>query len=277
MMRTEDALTRVERSALASSAFEATYAPREKIATIVVENFPLLGRLAAMRFVEWVQQNPGGVISLPTGKTPEHFIRWVRRLLATWDRRETQDLLEANGVDGHRRPDMRGLHFVQIDEFYPIKPTQTNSFHHYVNEYYIKGFNLDPDKALLMDCTRIALEAPQTLESVWPGGVVDLSLRVRQPTGDLERVQARTLGRVDQWCQRYEQRVRQLGGIGFFLGGIGPDGHIGFNVRGSDHFSTTRLTATNYETQAAAAGDLGGIEISRTRLVLTVAAFRLNA
>ena len=33
-----------------------------------------------MRFIEWVQQNPGGVISLPTGKTPEHFIKWVQRL-----------------------------------------------------------------------------------------------------------------------------------------------------------------------------------------------------
>ena len=28
--------------------------------------------------------------------------------------------------------------------------------------------------------------------------------------------------------------------------------------------------ATNYETQAAAAGDLGGIEVSRQRLVITI-------
>ena len=31
------------------------------------------------------------------------------------------------------------LRFVQIDEFYPISPQQHNSFHYYVNEYYIKG------------------------------------------------------------------------------------------------------------------------------------------
>jgi glucosamine-6-phosphate deaminase len=61
-----------------------------------------------------------------------------------------------------------------------------------------------------------------------------------------------------------------MGGIGFFLGGIGPDGHIAFNVRGSSAYSVTRLTATNYETQAAAATDLGGIEISRSRLVITI-------
>ena len=67
-----------------------------------------------------------------------------------------------------------------------------------------------------------------------------------------------------------KKRYVTLGGIGFFLGGIGPDGHIAFNVRGSDHYSTTRLTATNYETQAAAATDLGGIEVSRNRLVITI-------
>ena len=73
-----------------------------------------------------------------------------------------------------------------------------------------------------------------------------------------------------QWCQDFEEKVRHLGGIGFFLGGIGPDGHIGFNVRGSDHHSTTRLTETNYETQAASATDLGGIEVARKRLVITI-------
>lgn len=35
-------------------------------------------------------------------------------------------------------------------------------------------------------------------------------------------------------------------------------------------YSVTRLTGTNYETQAAAATDLGGIEISRDRLVITI-------
>jgi glucosamine-6-phosphate deaminase len=87
---------------------------------------------------------------------------------------------------------------------------------------------------------------------------------------DLERTQQQVISRIDDWCQQREEQIRDLGGLGFFLGGIGPDGHVGFNVRGSDHYSTTRLMATNYETQAAAAGDLGGIEVSRRRLVITV-------
>jgi glucosamine-6-phosphate deaminase len=269
-MSQQPQLTPVEQHALATSPHDILYPPTEKIATLVVENFPSLGRLAALRFLEWVQHNPGGVISLPTGKTPEHFIRWVNHVLETWDQPETRSLLEEAGMDPGVRPDMQSLHFVQIDEFYPIDPKQHNSFFYYTNKYYIEGFGLDPSKALLIDATQIGLDPGDTLSSVWPDYTVDLSLRVRSPKSKLEQKQKNVLERVDQWCQGYEDRIRELGGIGFFLGGIGPDGHIGFNVRGSDHHSTTRLTETNYETQAAAAGDLGGIEVSGNRLVITI-------
>ena len=267
---TESGLTAVEECALVASPFAALYPPAEKIRTIVVDNFPALGKLAAMRFLEWVQTHPGGVISLPTGKTPEHFIKWVTHLLTHWNGEEARAELEANGIDPGRVPDMRSLHFVQIDEFYPIEPSQHNSFHSYVNRFYTDGFGLDPAKALLMNCNEIGLLEGQTLASLWPADEVDLSLRYRAPSDSLERTQQEAVSRIDQWCHKYEDRIRDLGGIGFFMGGIGPDGHIGFNVRGSDHHSTTRLTEVNYETQAAAAGDLGGIEISRKRLVITI-------
>jgi glucosamine-6-phosphate deaminase len=264
------ALSSVEQVATAASPLGALYAPTEKIPTIVVDNFPALGKLAAMRFLEWAQQNPGGVITLPTGKTPEHFIKWVRHVLKTWGEPDTQKTLEQAGVDPATRPDMRSLHFVQIDEFYPINPSQHNSFIFYVRRFYIQGFGLDPAKAMLIDCSEIGLDPGDTLETVWPEDEVDLSLRFRPGKTFVERKQKEVLERIDQWCLGYEDRIRSLGGIGFFLGGIGPDGHIGFNVRGSDHHSTTRLAHTNYETQAAAAGDLGGIEVSRKRLVITI-------
>lgn len=31
-------------------------------------------------------------------------------------------------------------------------------------------------------------------------------------------------------CASYEQRIKDFGGIELFLGGIGDDGHIAFNV-----------------------------------------------
>jgi glucosamine-6-phosphate deaminase len=260
--------SRVEQRALAGKPL--LHAPHEKLGVIVVDSFPALGTLAALRFIEWVQFNPEGVVALPTGKTPEHFIKEVNRFLGGWKRKAIQSELSERGVDPAVQCSVKGLRFVQIDEFYPIDPEQHNSFFHYVNRFYIEGFGLDPARAMRIDCSRIGLPAGSTLADVWPDGKVDLSLRYRMAGSKQEQLQRDVIQQIDEWCTEYEERIRALGGIGFFLGGIGPDGHIGFNVRGSDPFATTRLTAVNYETQAAAAVDLGGIEIARNRLVITI-------
>jgi glucosamine-6-phosphate deaminase len=241
-----------------------------KLPYVIVQNFPELGLLASLRFLEWVSDNPEGVISLPTGKTPEYFIKWTQRLLSGWDEKENVEIRNRNGLKITRKPDLTRLHFVQMDDFYPIDPTQHNSFYHYVTNYYLKGFGLDPKKVLLFNSEEIPLAGNRHYSEIFPGYKIDLSLRHREPVSSLEELQQRSLFSIDNWCMGYENRIRELGGIGFFLGGIGPDGHIAFNTRGSDHNSSTRLTETNFETQAAAAGDLGGIEISGTRKVITI-------
>ena len=263
-------MSKVEQLALEKSGRRFQYAPVEKLPIIEVENFPALGKLAALRFIEWVQANPGGVISLPTGKTPEHFIHWVKHYLNSWDEPQSAAELEENGVSATTKPDMASLRFVQIDDFYPIRPTQHNSFFDYVNKYYIDNFGLERSKALLMDCWELGAADGRNAGDVFLDGSVDLSLRERQAESHKEEEQQEVIQKIDQFCTEYEEKVREMGGIGFFLGGIGPDGHIAFNIRGSDHFSTTRLMPTNYETQAAAASDLGGIEISRSRLIITI-------
>lgn len=263
-------ISTVENKALEESGQELIYPPTEKIGVIVVDSFPVMGTLAALRFIEWVQQNPEGVIALPTGKTPEHFIKEVMRFQGGWDTPEIRKELERWQIDPGRGLDLKRLHFVQIDEFYPINSLHHNSFYYYVNRFYIEGFGLDPERALLIDCSRIGLPAGKDLEDIWPEDEVDITLRHRMARNRSERQQKEVIERIDQWCVEYEDRIRALGGIGFFLGGIGPDGHIGFNVRGSDLYSTTRMTTINYQTQAAAAGDLGGIEVARKRLVITI-------
>lgn len=262
--------SRVERVALEHSGYEFIYGPDERIPSIVVPNFPALGRLTAARFLEWVLENPEGVISLPTGKTPEHFIKYTQHYLASWNRKPTRQALEALGLQTSRRPDLAGLRFVQIDEFYPIDSKQHNSFYYYVNKYYLKGFGLDRARALLIDPLKIGLPKGTRLRDVFPDLSVDLTLRIRRATSLLEKRQQEVLRAVDEFCTDYERRVRELGGIGFFLGGIGPDGHIAFNIRGSDLFSTTRLLDANYETRAAAAADLGGMEVARHKSVISI-------
>jgi len=262
--------SKVEQYYLNKSGKKIIYEPSEKIPVIQVENFPQLGELAALRFIEWLQYNPDGVVSLPTGKTPEHFIYWVSRILKDWAKPEIEEKLRTVEIDLKKRPDMKKIKFVQIDEFYPIDSAQHNSFYYYIQKYYMKNFGLDASNALLIDVNKIGTAENLPLDTIFPEKIVDLSLRTRMPSTRLERLQKETIEIVDEYCTQYEKKIREMGGIGFFLGGIGPDGHIGFNVQGSDHFSSTRLIATNYQTQAAASTDLGGIEIAANRLVITI-------
>ncbi len=244
--------------------------PTTRVPYILVDNFPKLGFFTALRFLEWVNENPEGVISLPTGKTPEYFIKWVYHFINNWNDKKLVELRRDNGLDINQKPDFRGLQFVQIDEFFPIDSQQHNSFYYYVKKYYIKDFGLDESRAQLIDCTTIPTYQNLPVVAIFPDNKVDLSLRYCDCQTDPDQDRQQTIFLIDQWCTEYEEQIRAKGGIGFFLGGIGPDGHIAFNVRGSDHNSTTRLMETNFETQAAAAGDLGGIEISRNRLVITI-------
>ncbi|HAS80136.1 MAG TPA: glucosamine-6-phosphate deaminase [Fusobacteriaceae bacterium] len=41
-------------------------------------------------------------------------------------------------------------------------------------------------------------------------------------------------------CKKYEEKIKDAGGVDLFIGGIGPDGHIAFNEPGSSLASRTR-------------------------------------
>jgi len=244
--------------------------PGTFIPFILTDNFPKLGLFTALRFIEWISENPEGIISLPTGKTPEYFIKWTSYILNNFGKNNIKKIFDRYNLELHKKPETKGLHFIQMDEFYPIDSSQHNSFCNYVKQFYIHEFNLDPSRCQLIDSNQIPLPEGKDFKDIFPDLTIDLSLRNREARTPDEKLRQSAIYMVDNWCGEYEQKIRDLGGIGFFLGGIGPDGHIAFNVRGSDHNSTTRLTATNYETQAAAATDLGGIEVSRNRLVITL-------
>jgi glucosamine-6-phosphate deaminase len=261
------------------SSLHDDYQPSDshrKISTLVVDNYVELGQLTALRFLEWAGLNPGGVIALPTGKTPEFFIKWVMYYLENWKKEQDKGILARIGMKTPAKPDLKSLYFYQLDEFFPINPDHERSFTYFVKKFYIEGFGLDPEKTRLintfsLDEKQRAMAGNVTgLNQVFPDGIIDLSLRIKKPTNEKDLLKQKTIKLFDQFCQDYEEEIRNRGGIGFFLGGIGPDGHIAFNVRGSSHHSHTRLTNINYETQAAAATDLGGIEIVRKKAVITI-------
>lgn len=247
-----------------------------RIPVIQVDNYVELGQLTALRFLEWVSLNPGGVVALPTGRTPEFFIKWMQYYLENWEKEISSGILAKIGFDSKVKPDFKSLHFFQLDEFFPIKPEHERSFTYFVKKYYIESFGFDKEKVHLINTYHFS-EAQKkvvgmidNIDAVFPDGIIDLGLRIKKPTSEKELLKHKTIKLFDEFCGQYEQQIRDLGGLGFFLGGIGPDGHIAFNVRGSSHHSHTRLTNINYETQAAAATDLGGIEVVRKKAVITM-------
>jgi glucosamine-6-phosphate deaminase len=61
-------------------------------------------------------------------------------------------------------------------------------------------------------------------------------------------------------CARYEERIRQAGGIDLQILGIGGDGHIGFNEPGSSLASRTRIKTLTSRTRADNAADFSSEE-----------------
>lgn len=49
-------------------------------------------------------------------------------------------------------------------------------------------------------------------------------------------------------CEQYEAKIKEVGGIDLFMGGIGPDGHIAFNEPGSSLSSRTRVKSLTTDT-----------------------------
>ena len=53
---------------------------------------------------------------------------------------------------------------------------------------------------------------------------------------------------IEAECERYEAKIKEVGGIDLFMGGIGPEGHIAFNEPGSSLTSRTRVKSLTTDT-----------------------------
>ena len=75
-----------------------------KTQTLTVDNYIILGQLTALRFIEWVSLNPGGVVALPTGKTPEFFIKWLQYYIENWEEEVSHGILGEIGIGSAASP-----------------------------------------------------------------------------------------------------------------------------------------------------------------------------
>jgi len=108
-----------------------------------------------------------------------------------------------------------------LDEYWPMKPEELQSYHRFMREYL---FDL--------------VDIPEQ--------------NVHIPDGTLP------MEKVGQFCQDYERKIKEAGGLDFQILGIGRTGHVGFNEPGSPRDSRTRLITLDRVTRMDAASDFFG-------------------
>lgn len=261
--------TKVEKKFIASSGRQAVY-PHEKFAVIETRNQYELGKITALRFIEWAKDNPNGVIALTSGNTPEYFIKFLKFYKKNWHSPQVQAELRSLGINTKNFPDTTNMKFVQLEEFYPIAANHYKNSTNYVKRHYIDFLGLKKENVLLMDLATRGILAEKGLKVVFMNGKVDLSIMQRKPVSQLESWQQQAIREAREFCADYDKRIQAWGGIDFFLGSLGYGGHLGFNAPGTPTNSKTHIVKLDYRTAAHAAKDLGGIEHARGKVALTI-------
>lgn len=139
---------------------------------IVTKNYEEMSAVAANMVAELIAAKPNCVLGLATGSTPEGMY--------------------ANLVRGYKegKIDFSAVRSVNLDEYFPIKPENDQSYRYFMNKNLFDHVNIDKANTYV-------------------------------PNGQAEDPQAEGA--------RYEKIIDDLGGADLQILGIGQNGHIGFN------------------------------------------------
>lgn len=110
-----------------------------------------------------------------------------------------------------------------LDEYFPIEPTALQSYVRFMDENLFNHIDIKKEN-------------------------------VHIPDGTLNREE------VFDYCEEYENKLKECGGLDLQLLGIGRTGHIGFNEPGSVKNTRTRLVTLDKLTRKDAAADFFGEE-----------------
>ncbi|GAE32509.1 glucosamine-6-phosphate deaminase [Halalkalibacter hemicellulosilyticus] len=99
-----------------------------------------------------------------------------------------------------------------LDEYIGLKPADQNSYHYYMDEHLFKHINIRESHIHI------------------PDGITD---------------------NAEQECLRYEQLIKEHGGIDVQLLGLGLNGHIGFNEPGTAFSTRTHIVDLKPSTRKA--------------------------
>lgn len=96
-----------------------------------------------------------------------------------------------------------------LDEYCGLSPNHPQSYHYFMYDKFFNHININPENVYI-------------------------------PRGEVKNAEV--------FCNWYEQKIKEEGGIDLQILGIGRDGHIGFNEPGSSLGSRTRIKTLTEET-----------------------------
>lgn len=152
---------------------------------ILCENYEEMSSQASKLVASQLILKPDSVLGLATGSTP----------IGLYDK-----LIEMNK---RNEIDFSTVTTFNLDEYYPIKKINNQSYDYFMNEHLFSKINIDKNNTHI-------------------------------PNGETDN--------PEEECKNYERLIKQHGGIDLQILGIGKNGHIGFNEPDNNLNSVTHLT-----------------------------------
>jgi glucosamine-6-phosphate deaminase len=158
---------------------------------ILTKNYKEMSNVATDTVIHEILQKPNIVLALPTGKTP---LKMYKFLVKDYK---------------NKRIDFSKVTCFNLDEYYPIKKTNKNSYHYYMQKNFFNKINAKKSNINI------------------------LNGETKNPKKE---------------CLNYDKKIRK-NPIDLVILGVGVNGHMGFNEPGSGPNSKTRLVALTKETR----------------------------
>ncbi|PKM93114.1 MAG: glucosamine-6-phosphate deaminase [Firmicutes bacterium HGW-Firmicutes-1] len=161
------------------------------VTILITESYQELSKKAASIVAAQVIIKPNSTLGLATGSTPAGMYN---------------EMVLAYENDQIDYSEIRSFN---LDEYYPIKKHNPQSYAYYMEQKLFKHINVSKDRSFI-------------------------------PNGECENV-------VEE-CKAYDEKIQVLGGIDLQVLGIGVNGHIGFNEPNVHFESRTHLVYLDDET-----------------------------
>ena len=158
---------------------------------IVCENYEELSNQAAKIVSSQLVVKPNSILGLATGSTPIGLY---------------QNLIDMNKKG---EIDFSEVKTFNLDEYYPIKKSNDQSYDYFMNEQLFSHVNIDKNNTNIPNG-----EAADPVEE----------------------------------CERYEKLLDAIGGVDLQILGIGQNGHIAFNAPDENLIAVTHLTGLTQST-----------------------------